>query len=218
MNDKLENKIRIAEQPDMDHCLKHLYQFESLIGILLLLDIWKLILYLITEAILAVNLLAPWIWWRYSQAGLNKPFLWAKVKLQQLTQWMISRTNRKNDNAYVEQKNNTHIRQLLGYGRFDTIEQVNAINDLYRNELRLFNNFFKPVMKIISKEKINNSVYRKKYDIAKTPYQRLIESGQLPTRQAEKLTALYKTLNPVQLKKVINEKVKKIKKMQSLTK
>src|SRR3989339_451134 len=94
----------------------------------------------------------------------------------------------------------------------------NAINDLYRNELRLFNNFFKPVMKIISKEKINNSVYRKKYDIAKTPYQRLIESGQLPTRQAEKLTALYKTLNPVQLKKVINEKVKKIKKMQSLTK
>src|SRR3989339_698319 len=77
----------------MDHCLKHLYQFESLIGILLLLDIWKLILYLITEAILAVNLLAPWIWWRYSQAGLNKPFLWAKVKLQQLTQWMISRKN-----------------------------------------------------------------------------------------------------------------------------
>src|SRR3989339_713238 len=129
-----------------------------------------------------------------------------------------SRPNRKNDNAYVEQNNNTHIRQLLGYGRFDTIEQVNAINDLYRNELRLFNNFFKPVMKIISKEKINNSVYRKKYDIAKTPYQRLIESGQLPTRQAEKLTALYKTLNPVQLKKVINEKVKKIKKMQSLTK
>src|SRR3989339_723042 len=57
------------------------------------LDIWKLILYLITEAILAVNLLAPWIWWRYSQAGLNKPFLWAKVKLQQLTQWMISRKN-----------------------------------------------------------------------------------------------------------------------------
>src|SRR3989339_334054 len=66
---------------------------ESMLWILLLLDIWKLILYLITEAILAVNLLAPWIWWRYSQAGLNKPFLWAKVKLQQLTQWMISRKN-----------------------------------------------------------------------------------------------------------------------------
>lgn len=129
-----------------------------------------------------------------------------------------SRPNRKNDNAYVEQKNNTHIRKLLGYGRFDTAEQVIAINDLYRNELRLFNNFFKPVMKIASKEKINNSVCRKKYDIAKTPYQRLIESGQLPKGQAEKLTALYKTLNPVQLKKAINEKVKKIKKMQSLTK
>ncbi len=129
-----------------------------------------------------------------------------------------SRPNRKNDNAYVEQKNYTHIRQLLGYGRFDTPEQVAVINDLYRNELRLFNNFFKPVMKIISKEKINNSVCRKKYDIPKTPYQRLIESGQLPDGQAEKLTALYKTLNPVQLKKAINEKVKKIKKLQSSTK
>jgi hypothetical protein len=126
-----------------------------------------------------------------------------------------SRPDRKNDNAYVEQKNNTHIRQLLGYGRFDTVEQINAINDLYRNELRLFNNFFKPVMKIASKEKINNSVFKKKYDIAKTPYQRLIESGQLPEGQAEKLTTLYKTLNPVQLKRAINEKVKKIKKMQS---
>jgi hypothetical protein len=129
-----------------------------------------------------------------------------------------SRPNRKNDNAYVEQKNYTHIRQLLGYGRFDAPEQVEAINDLYRNELRLFNNFFKPVMKIISKEKINNSICRKKYDTPKTPYQRLIESGQLPDGQAEKLTTLYKTLNPVQLKKTINEKIKKIKKIQSLTK
>jgi hypothetical protein len=125
-----------------------------------------------------------------------------------------SRPDRKNDNAYVEQKNNTHIRQLLGYSRFDTVEQINAINDLYRNELRLFNNFFKPVMKIASKEKINNSVFKKKYDIAKTPYRRLIESGQLPEGQAEKLTTLYKTLNPVQLKHAINEKVEKIKKMQ----
>lgn len=46
-----------------------------------------------------------------------------------------SRPNRSNDNAYVEQKNYTHIRQLLGYGRFDIKEQLEAINDLYRNEL-----------------------------------------------------------------------------------
>lgn len=125
-----------------------------------------------------------------------------------------SRPSHKNDNAYVEQKNNTHIRQLLGYGRFDTAEQVDAINDLYRNEIRLFNNFFKPVMKIESKEKINNSVCRKKYDIAKTPYRRLMESNQLTIKQKEKLKSLYLTLNPVQLKKVIVEKVNNIRKLQ----
>jgi len=129
-----------------------------------------------------------------------------------------SRPNRKNDNAYVEQKNNTHIRHLLGYERFDTMELVEAMNDLYRHELRLFNNFFKPVMKIAAKEKVNNSVCRKKYDVAKTPYQRLIESGQLSNEQAEKLKTLYLTLNPVQLKKKIEEKVKKIRKIQTLTK
>ena len=59
-----------------------------------------------------------------------------------------SRPDRKNDNAYVEQKNNTHIRHWLGYGRYDNLEQLEMINDLYRNELRLFNNFFRPVMKI----------------------------------------------------------------------
>lgn len=122
-----------------------------------------------------------------------------------------SRPNRKNDNAYVEQKNNTHVRKLLGYRRFDTVRQAEAINDLYRNELRLFNNFFKPVMKIASKEKINNSICRKKYDTAKTPYQRLMESRQLSKKQKEKLESLYVTLNPVQLKKAINEKVKRIK-------
>ena len=83
-----------------------------------------------------------------------------------------SRPEMKNDNAYVEQKNYTHIRKWLGYGRYDTKKQLDLINDLYENELRLFNNFFRPVMKIESKEKINNSVCRKKYDTAKTPYQR----------------------------------------------
>jgi hypothetical protein len=129
-----------------------------------------------------------------------------------------SRPDRKNDNAYVEQKNYTHVRDWLGYGRFDAPEQLTAINDLYRNELRWYNNFFLPVMKIVSKEKINNSVCRKKYDAAKTPYQRLRESNQISDEQKQKLHALYLTLNPVQLKKVIDEKIKNIKKLQPLTK
>ena len=121
----------------------------------------------------------------------------------------------KNDNAYVEQKNNTHIRQRLGYGRYDTKEQLDAINDLYRNELRLFDNFFRPIMKIASKEKINNSVCRKKYDTAKTPYQRLLESKQISQKQKQKLTEIYLSLNPVKLKNIIDQKIKIIREMQS---
>jgi len=129
-----------------------------------------------------------------------------------------SRPDRKNDNAYVEQKNNTHIRKLIGFDRFDEFEQLEAFNDLYRNEIRLFNNFFRPVMKIESKEKINNSVCRKKYDRSKTPYQRLMECSQISNERKKKLRTLYLSLNPVQLKKSIDEKIRKIKKLQSLTK
>lgn len=126
-----------------------------------------------------------------------------------------SRPDRKNDNAYVEQKNNTHIRHWLGYGRYDTLQQLGFMNDLYRNELRLFNNFFRPVMKIASKEKVNNSVCRKRYDIAKTPYQRLIESRQISKKQKQDLTRIYLSLNPVKLKESINQKIRKIKESQS---
>ena len=122
-----------------------------------------------------------------------------------------SRPYMKNDNAYIEQKNNTHIRKLLGYDRFDNLGQLELINDLYRNEWRLFTNFFLPVMKIESKEKVNNSLCRKKYDQAKTPYLRLMESNQISEEQKTKLTKLYLSLNPVQLKQRINEKVKNIK-------
>lgn len=125
-----------------------------------------------------------------------------------------SRPDRKNDNAYVEQKNNTHIRKWLGYGRYDTVEQLRAINDLYRNELGLFNNFFRPVMKILSKEKINNSICRKTYDTAQTPYQRLLDSNQISDKEKHKLEKLYLSLNPVKLKKDIDRKLKNIKKMQ----
>ena len=125
-----------------------------------------------------------------------------------------SRPDRKNDNAYIEEKNNSRVRKLLGFGRFDTMEQLAAINNLYRNELRLYNNFFLPVMKIISKEKINNSVCRKKYDEAKTPCQRLMACPHLSLKRKSELKKLYLGLNPVKLKNEIDKKIKKIKSMQ----
>lgn len=122
-----------------------------------------------------------------------------------------SRPDRKNDNAHIEQQNNVRVRRWLGYGRFDTQEQVAMINDLYRYQLRLYNNFFLPVMKIKEKQKINNSLCRRKYDEAKTPYQRLLKSNQIPKEQKAKLTALYLSLNPVQLKREIDLKEARIK-------
>jgi len=125
-----------------------------------------------------------------------------------------SRPDHKNDNAHIEERNNTRVRKLLGFDRFDTMEQLEVINDLYRNELRLYNNFFLPIMKILSKEKINNSVCRKKYDEAKTPYQRLMECPQLSSKKKSELKKLYLSLNPVKLKNEIDKKIKKIKSMQ----
>ena len=121
-----------------------------------------------------------------------------------------SRPDRKNDNAYVEQKNYTHIRHWLGYGRYDTLEQLAIINGMYRNELRLFNNFFRPVMKIAFKEKISNSVCRKRYDVPKTPYQRLLECPDISETKKEELRAIYASLNPATLKLTIDQKIKKI--------
>lgn len=139
---------------------------------------------------------------------------WHLVKYCQKNDWFFtrSRPDRKNDNAYVEQKNRTHIRDWLGYGRYDTIEQMKMINDLYRKELRLFNNYFRPVMKIKTKEKINNSVCKKTYDAAQTPYQRLISSDALTKEQKDKLTQTFLSLNPAALKRTINEKLVKIRK------
>jgi Integrase core domain. len=69
-----------------------------------------------------------------------------------------SRPNRKNDNAYIEQKNWTHVRKIFGYLRYDTYEELAIMKDLYHNELRLYKNFFQPVMKLASKERIGGKV------------------------------------------------------------
>jgi len=75
---------------------------------------------------------------------------------------------------HVEQKNWTQVRQLLGYGRLDSPELVETINDLYAKEWELLHNFFRPSMKLIEKKQIGGK-YVKKYDETKTPAQRLIE-------------------------------------------
>ena len=116
-----------------------------------------------------------------------------------------SRPNKKNDNAYIEQKNWTHVRKVFGYLRYDTDKELHLMNSLYDNELRLYKNFFSPVMKLINKERIGGKVKRK-YDIPKTPYQRLIESGQISDEKKKELKIVYRSLNPAELKRKIDEK------------
>jgi len=117
-----------------------------------------------------------------------------------------SRPSRKNDNAYIEQKNWTHVRKVLGYFRYDTVPELKMINELYRNELRLYKNFFQPVMKLVSKERIGGKVKRK-YDIPQTPYQRLLKSGRLSEENQAKLRSVYQSLNPAQLKRIIEARL-----------
>jgi len=117
-----------------------------------------------------------------------------------------SRPYHKNDNCFIEQKNSTHIRQVIGYLRYDTWEELDCLNDLYQNELRLYKNFFQPVIKLISKERIGGHIKRK-YDKAKTPYRRLIESDQISKEEKEALTATYHSLNPAELKRIIDKKL-----------
>lgn len=120
-----------------------------------------------------------------------------------------SRENKKNDNAYIEQKNWTHVRKVFGYLRYDTYEELMIMNGLYHNELRLYKNFFQPVMKLASKERVGGKIKRK-YEASKTPYQRLMESGQIPDEVKEELKGIYLSLNPAQLKRSIDDKLARL--------
>lgn len=117
-----------------------------------------------------------------------------------------SRPYRKNDNSFVEQKNSTHVRKFFGHLRYDTDKELEILNDLYENELRLYKNFFCPVMKLKEKIREKGRVHRR-YDTPKTPYQRLMESNQIPEEKKKELRAIYLSLNPAELKRNIDTKL-----------
>jgi hypothetical protein len=108
-----------------------------------------------------------------------------------------SRPYEKNDNAWVEQKNWTHVRKVVGYRRYDRPGEQELLRQLYR-KLAEYQNFFQPVMKLKEKVREGEKVHRV-YDEPKTPYQRLRESGVLKRKQQAALEARYEALNPAQL-------------------
>jgi len=117
-----------------------------------------------------------------------------------------SRAYKKNDNCFVEQKNSTHIRQVIGYLRYDTEEEMDLINDIYRNELRLFKNFFQPVIKLEKKVRIKGKIHRK-YEEAKTPYHRIMESNQIDSKTKDELRLIYENTNPAEIKRRLDKKL-----------
>jgi len=119
-----------------------------------------------------------------------------------------SRPYRKNDNAHVEQKNWTAIRQLVGYQRYDTRVQLDLLNELYAHEWRLYVNFFQPTMRV--KEVIKDQATGKKtkrYQQAQTPYQRLMAHPKITRKQKQLLQSTYDSLNPLALQAEIQRKL-----------
>lgn len=122
-----------------------------------------------------------------------------------------SRPYRKNDQAHVEQKNWTAIRQLVGYQRMDSVEQLELLNDLYQNEWRLYLNFFQPTMKVKETTKDQASGKKtKRYYQAQTPYQRLMNHPNVSQQQKAMLQSQYDSLNPLQLQRDIQRKLHKL--------
>jgi len=112
-----------------------------------------------------------------------------------------SRPYRKNDSCYIEQKNWSVIRRTVGYGRYDTDKELRLLNKLY-GYLRLYVNFFQPVRKLVKKERIGSRI-KKRYDVAQTPYRRVLACPDISEEIKMKLKREYDMLNPAELKRQI---------------
>lgn len=114
------------------------------------------------------------------------------------------RPYRKNDQAYVEQKNNSHVRGMFGYERIDDRSLIERMNEIYGlwNKLQ---NFFIPTMKCIEKKR-DGARIKKKYDKPKTPYQRILDSADVGEEAKQKLRETYALLNPFELSEEIEKR------------
>jgi|LGOV01.1.fsa_nt_gb hypothetical protein len=119
-----------------------------------------------------------------------------------------ARPYKKNDQAHIEQRNWTVVRQVVGYARYDSPEALILLNIIYE-DLRLFVNFFQPVMKLESKTRVGSKV-RKKYDEAQTPCQRVLASSDIDQAVKHQLQEVYLALNPAELRRRIEANLTKL--------
>ncbi len=119
-----------------------------------------------------------------------------------------SRPYRKNDSCFVEQKNYSIVRKTVGYYRFDSDQELVLLQQLYA-VLRLFTNFFLPVMKLTSKTR-NGSKVKKTYDPPATPYERVLRHADISVTVKRRLTTQYHRLNPADLRRRISQLQEKL--------
>jgi hypothetical protein len=122
-----------------------------------------------------------------------------------------SRPYHKNDNRFVEQKNFSLIRAYLGYQRLDTVAQTRALNHLY-DDMWLYHNFFQPVMRLEKKIYTpgDNGLpvhLTRRYDKARTPFDRLCATDAILPEHQEQLEALRDQTNPRQLRQEIYDQI-----------
>ena len=124
-----------------------------------------------------------------------------------------TRSYRKNDNCFVEQKNYSVVRRAVGYARYDTEEELRILNELYPY-LSLYTNFLQPTMKLKEKTRIGSRII-KKYDKPITPYRRVLASQYVSAQDKDNLKKQYAKLNPAQLKRQITRLQQKLLRMAS---
>jgi hypothetical protein len=124
-------------------------------------------------------------------------------------QFTRGRPYKKDDNAHIEQKNWTHVRRILGYIRYDTEAARAAIDDLYRNELRLFQNLFLPSVKLERKERVGSRL-RRHYEAPQTPFQRVAASPVAEPERVAELRRQHERLDPFQLSATVQAKLEGI--------
>jgi hypothetical protein len=124
-------------------------------------------------------------------------------------QFTRGRPYKKDNNAHVEEKNWTQVRKLLGWERYDTPEALEAINDLYRNELRGWLNLFRPSVKLLKKKRVGSKL-RRQYGLAQTPLERVAQCEESIPEQMAALKTLQSQLDPFELSQTIDRKLQRL--------
>ena len=154
---------------------------------------------LVVEAMTRAQSLFPWLM-RGADFDNDSAFMndivvpWCRSQKIEVTR---SRAYKKNDQAFVEQKNGAVVRRLVGYGRFDGVETARVMARLYA-AARLHVNYFQPSFKLKEKRREGAKVI-KRYPPPATPYERALAHPRLPKAIKRRLRETYRTLDPVAL-------------------